>query len=152
MNVSALLGEIALANGGVLTPEAVVATAENKAHPLHVYFDWNNKEAAQKWRIHQARKLIARTTIEIKQGDRMVVVPEYVRDPERNTRQQGYRRTVSVRSEREVALDALRLETDRLRGIMRRTEALAEVLDLRDEYREILDGWARWVLLVDNAA
>ena len=48
---------------GKLTPELVVDEAKDKNSPLYEYFDWNNKEAGQKWRIHQARLLICRVKI-----------------------------------------------------------------------------------------
>lgn len=48
---------------GKLTPEIVVEEAKDKKSPLHEEFDWNNKEAGQKWRVHQARLLICRVHI-----------------------------------------------------------------------------------------
>jgi len=39
------------------------AAAEN--HPLHGEFEWNNGKAAEKYRLHQARQLIASVRIRI---------------------------------------------------------------------------------------
>lgn len=43
----------------VLRAQDVVEVARDKDSPLHPYFDWSEGDAAQKWREHQARSLIA---------------------------------------------------------------------------------------------
>lgn len=45
-------------SGGVLLPQKVVEVARKKTNPLHSWFEWNNGEAAEKYRLHQARQLI----------------------------------------------------------------------------------------------
>ena len=42
----------------ILTPIAVVNDAKSKDSPIHSYFDWNDKVAGAKHRIHQARLLM----------------------------------------------------------------------------------------------
>jgi len=54
----AALAEIAQRNGGVLTPEAVVAAAADPASPLHERFVWDDTEAARRYRVLQAAALI----------------------------------------------------------------------------------------------
>ncbi len=44
--------------GDGLTPEAVVNAARSKRNPLHPCFDWDDSEAAEKWRHQQARIII----------------------------------------------------------------------------------------------
>lgn len=44
-----------------LTPEMVVAAAAAKSSPLHKFFEWNDSEAAKKYRLQQARQLILAT-------------------------------------------------------------------------------------------
>lgn len=51
-------------NGGRLTPEAVVTAAEPPDHPLHHHFTWNDEEAARRYRIVQARRLIRVVRVE----------------------------------------------------------------------------------------
>ena len=41
-----------------LTPESVVGVAKNKKSVLHKYFEWDNDEAAEKWRLQQARNIV----------------------------------------------------------------------------------------------
>ena len=43
---------------GKLTPALVVDAARSPKHPLHARFDWNDKTAAQKYRLVQAAELI----------------------------------------------------------------------------------------------
>ena len=43
---------------GLLLPAEVVAAASKPDHPLHSRFEWEDTEAAHKWRLHQARNLI----------------------------------------------------------------------------------------------
>lgn len=53
-----ILEDIASSNGGVLTPELVLNMARDKNHPLHASFEWDDSEAAHKWRLEQAARLI----------------------------------------------------------------------------------------------
>jgi hypothetical protein len=43
--------------GESYTPQDIVELAKDKKTELHKCFDWNNKEAAEKWRVHQARMI-----------------------------------------------------------------------------------------------
>lgn len=60
------LRRLADENGGVLTPQIVVESAKKPDSPLHDYFEWDNRAAADKWRLNQARNLIM--SIEIVDG------------------------------------------------------------------------------------
>lgn len=52
---------------GNLSPRLVIEAARPAGSALHRYFDWDNKKAAEKWRIVQARDLIASVvTVEVK--------------------------------------------------------------------------------------
>lgn len=48
-----------------LTPQIVVKEAYNKKNPLHNWFDWNDTTAGEKWRLHQARMLLASIKVKI---------------------------------------------------------------------------------------
>ena len=48
---------------GKLTPEMVVEYAKDENSPLHEHFDWDDSEAARKWRVHQARMLVCKVNI-----------------------------------------------------------------------------------------
>lgn len=52
------LEAIAKANGGEITPPAVVESARAQRHPLHRHFEWDDAVAAEAFRLDQARMLI----------------------------------------------------------------------------------------------
>jgi hypothetical protein len=131
--VAQALIKIAKTYGGVINPQAVVECAADERSVLHRYFEWDDTEAARKWRIEQARDLLA-------------VVVEYLPDDVKRAHpirvfysltddrvcDGGYRTTVSILSD--VAMHARLLEDARAdmelfrRKYMRLTE-LKGVLD-----------------------
>jgi hypothetical protein len=58
---------------GGITPAKVVSEARRKRHPLHKYFDWEDTEAARKWRLHQANGMISRVQIIVSPQDSRTV-------------------------------------------------------------------------------
>src|SRR5262245_47721303 len=52
------LDRIASSNKGKLTPRDVVTAAKNPRNILHKHFDWEDKQAAEKWRLSQAQEII----------------------------------------------------------------------------------------------
>lgn len=60
------LARIAAEHNGELQPIHVVEAAKDKHHPLHKHFEWDDKKAADAYRLDQARAIIriVRTTIE----------------------------------------------------------------------------------------
>lgn len=52
------LDKIRLQTGGELEPKDVVAAARESGHPLHAHFEWNDKAAAESFRLDQARNII----------------------------------------------------------------------------------------------
>jgi hypothetical protein len=55
-----------LANShGRVTPEVVVQDARRSESPLHEAFEWDDTQAANDWRMHQARGLIGSLVIEV---------------------------------------------------------------------------------------
>ena len=53
------LEKIRAANGGLDNPEAVVEWArKHETSALHTQFTWDDSEAAHKWRIEQARRVL----------------------------------------------------------------------------------------------
>lgn len=54
---------------GHITPEIVLAAATPPTSPLHRFFDWNDGEAAQKYRLLQAATMIRRIKVTVTGGD-----------------------------------------------------------------------------------
>jgi len=53
------------AESGVLTPATVISDAKDKDSPIHSYFEWDNKKAGNKHRLHQARSLMNSILVKI---------------------------------------------------------------------------------------
>ena len=58
MSVRRELERLRKLRGGMLMPEQVVSAARTKSSPLHNSFDWDDTEAAHRWRLEQARRLL----------------------------------------------------------------------------------------------
>ena len=50
-------------NHGTLTPAIVLTEARDTKHPLHDRFEWDNKAAAEAYRLDQAHQLISSVKI-----------------------------------------------------------------------------------------
>ena len=72
------LDRICADGGGVLYPPQVVKSAQSKKSPLHELFDWDDSEAAKKWRLEQARGLIRAYVVMIPYEDGAVTHRAYV--------------------------------------------------------------------------
>lgn len=57
-NVGERLEMLRERNAEQLTPDVVVADARSPCSPLHSFFEWDDSEAAEQYRLHQARNLI----------------------------------------------------------------------------------------------
>ena len=117
---------------GELRPEYVVEEAKDKNHPLHNYFDWNNKVAGHKWRVYQARNLILRVKIEHPQRP-----SEKVRYYVHNGKSDETRKYQNI--------DRLHLQTDELqrtldlfkRDVMSYTHRLRKLAGYKEYYPEL---------------
>lgn len=77
---------------GMLTPEDVLQRARVRSSALHSYFEWDDTEAARKYRLEQARGVIRTVRVHIERVD----VPEikvraYVSLPSDRNTTTGYR-------------------------------------------------------------
>lgn len=94
------LGRIAKANGGVLWPKKVVEAARPESSVLHSRFEWNNGKAAERYRIWQARQLIAITVNVIGEGGESEQIWVSLK-PDREE-SGGYRSLISVLSDTDL--------------------------------------------------
>ena len=132
------LEELAKAGKGVLTPEAVVEDAKKKDSPLHGYFTWDVKKAAYAHWLDQARTLITSVQIVINTETTMVKCVGYVRDPRAASGTQGYRAVNQMRTDHDMAREALVNEFSRVADLLRRARDLAVALDVAGEVDVIL--------------
>jgi hypothetical protein len=134
----AAIDEIARANGGVVTPEAVVQTAKNPKHVLYEAFDWDDKRAAHKQRLDVARDLIASVEVVIEIEDVFVTAISYVRDARKDRREQGYVSIDALAKRREDSQATLLLELERIEGSIERARLIAGSLGLSSYFEAML--------------
>jgi hypothetical protein len=132
------LGELELANGGRLTPAAVVADAKDPDSPLHDCFEWDTEKAAMSFWIIQAREII--TSIKVVQRTETVSVRAvyYVRDPSAGDGEQGYVSVPTLRTDADMAREALVSEFSRVADMLRRARELAAALDAQGDVEDLL--------------
>src|SRR5262245_3977202 len=87
---------------GRITPELVVKEARrNPRSPLHTAFEWDTAKAAKAYWLETARALIRSVYVTVQIEDKTVNVTAYVRDPEADHHDQGYRSILKIREEQE---------------------------------------------------
>jgi hypothetical protein len=120
---------------GVLTAEQVVEdTAVNPKSPLKNYFEWDDTEAARKWRIQQAQVVLAAVA---------VVEPEI--HPTRPTRafvsvvkgDHNYRMIGTVLNDSEMRQAMLKRATRELENLRRRYQDLTELRDVFEAIEQL---------------
>ena len=132
--------EIEEANGGRLTPDAVVRDAKRKDSPLHSCFEWDVKKAAAAHWIEQARDLITSIRIVVKTDHTNVSAVYYVRDPAAKSGEQGYVSVTKVRTDADMAREVLVAEFGRVADMLRRARELAAALEAQSEVEALLQG------------
>ena len=126
------LAAIASQNQGMLKVDDVIEAARPEASPLHSKFDWNDTEAAHKWRQEQARALIRVTVHMLPSNISKEPVRVFVSlTPDRKDDGGGYRTLVSVLSKRELREQLLvdaGVDMERFRQKYAQLIELAEVI------------------------
>ena len=132
------LQAIADAHDGRITSSLVVEDARSKKSPLHKFFDWNVKSAAEKhWRDTAAR-LIRSVEIVVKTETTMVSTVAYLRDPRAASGSQGMIAVPRLKGDLEMAREALVDEFRRAMAVLHRAHRLASALELEGEVEEII--------------
>lgn len=62
---------------GQLVAAEVVDVAADPSHPLHEFFEWDDNEAAQRYRVSQAANLIRSVKINVVQEDQSGEIKDY---------------------------------------------------------------------------
>lgn len=137
--VKAALDEIEKANFGRLTPDAVVEAAKRKDSPLHEFFEWDVKKAANEYWTQQARDLITSVRVVIVTETRRISSVAYVRDPAAASDEQGYVSVSKLRADPDLARTAIVAEFARVASLLERARALAIVLEAEDRVQGLID-------------
>ena len=115
-----------------LKPKAIVSAAESPTNPLHKYFQWDNAQAAEQYRLEQARDLIQSFTVYSEEIDSEVRVLTNL-DIDRESGA-GYRWTTEV-LERPDLREQYKLTA--LNALMRVEDRFRHVEDLVDVWQAI---------------
>lgn len=136
MEVAKILAALERDNGR-LVPSDVVEAARDPNSPLHQHFEWNDSEAAEKYRLDQARTLIRSVKIEVTVRDVPLSVVSYVRDPDADAQSAGYRNVAKLRTEEDAARATVVDEMKRVANAVRRAKTLAAVLGIASDIEQI---------------
>lgn len=113
------------AEHGILRPEDVVEFARNKKTALHSQFEWDDSEAAQKYRLWQARYVISTSVTIIEAEQKKYAVRAFVSlTPDRRAEGGGYRSIASVMTDDEMKAQLFK-------------DALAELGTFRRKYHSL---------------
>ena len=112
--------------GGELTPKAVVEAAADPKHVLHRHFEWNDKAAAEKYRLDQAREIIR--CIRVEDGDEDEPVRAFLSVSGKGGI--SYRTVQDVKKSSDLQLAVLKAAERDLEAFERRYRDLTDVCDL----------------------
>lgn len=127
------LKEIAKRDGGLLRPAAVVDAARDEKSPLHGAFEWDDTEAAQKYRLLQAQSLIRSFKVEIERNGQTHTVPVFVgvsTDRTGDKADNPYRMLEQVAENPDLMAVAVRDALDQLEALRKRYAHLQELADV----------------------
>ncbi len=123
--ILAELRKIAKKHGGLVRPAHVIEAAQDAASPLHGEFVWNNKKAADEYRLWQARKLLAQYWIvEPMSGEPIRLMLSLNSD---RPAKAGYRFSEKVLADPDQRAEWLQMALDDLSAWQRQYGALKEL-------------------------
>lgn len=120
---------------GELTPQDVLADAKNHNSPLHSFFEWDDGEAAEQFRLQQARGLIRSVVAIYTSKDQPATrVRAYVHVPESGAphyREMGH--AMSQKKTRDLVLQRAWSELQAWRKRYKDLRHFADLFDVIDE-------------------
>lgn len=131
------INRLAKQNDGKITPLQLVEAAQDTDSPLHGYFEWDDTEAAQKYREAQARTLLRSCEIKFTVNNRKISVPSYVRDPEADSMAQGYVQTTTIKTDEDAAREVLIKEFKRIGSLLKRARQLGVYFDMDHDLEQM---------------
>lgn len=137
--VGAAVDRIA-AERGVCEPEHLVDAARDPASPLHPMFVWNDAEAAEAYRVDQARRAIR--SLRLVMSDDPPKTPAFVSlrvVTDGQDKRQGYVALQMARSQVQTRDAVIRAELGRVRGLLDRNQWIPEFAPLRAALAEVED-------------
>lgn len=151
--MKAKLEELAKRANGDLKPSAVLAEARKKTSVLHRMFEWDDTRAAEKYRLFQARELIASVQYVYTVNEHKYSAPMYVRNPDAQARDQGYVSLPRLRTDEAMAREALADAFATATAHLERAYGIAKALEFEpQEVRAIADRVGALITRVSQIA
>lgn len=135
------LEALAEANNGLLHPEKVVEFAKDPATALHSRFEWDDTEAAEKYRVWQARQLIKVTVTVLpnENEDEFKVIPLFVSLKEDRQNGGGYRTLVDVMNDDQMRKRLLSQAYNDFKLWQKKYQQLKELAPVFDQMAEVME-------------
>lgn len=118
------LEQLAEQHDGLVTPGAVVERARDPESPLHDRFTWDDSEAAERWRLEEARQLLRVFVVERPAEGAFTPVRAFVSLSTDRAAGGGYRTLQSVMNDEQLRAQMLR-------------DALVELRSFEQKYRQL---------------
>lgn len=119
-------------------PKMIVDAARSPSSPLHSAFEWNDRKAAEHYRVEQARKMIAALVIITDDGERnkRVIIGVPVEKDSKGKRYYGWTADIMKDPEkRQRVLDIALMELDHFQQKYQHLVQLAEVFSAIDRVK-----------------
>lgn len=127
------------ARHGIVTPQAVVEFARDKNTALHNRFEWDDSEAAAKYRLEQARQILRVTVKYVGDVEKRPITAYCSLSSDRYSGG-GYRSTIRVLDDAERRAELLEQAKHEARQWAERYKELSELARIRMAIVESLAG------------
>ena len=131
-DINAEINRIYQEHNGI-TPSLLVEEAKDPNSILHHLFEWDNEKAGHAHRLDQARQIITSVKVNIVSETKMISAVSYVRDPRVPGDQQGYVSIETLKTDKDLAKESIKLEFARAYSHLQKAKLHAEVLNMQNQ-------------------
>lgn len=128
---------------GEVTKQAFVDSARSERSPMHKLFNWNDEEAAEKYRLYQARNIINSLVVTVIENDEETISTKVFVNPGSSEHTKGsyinIRKAMNSEDTRNQVLEDARREA---RWFMDKYKNLQEVADVISSIEDFLEKTA----------
>ena len=131
-DINAEINRIYQKHNGI-TPSLLVEEAKDPNSILHHLFEWDDEKAGHAYRLDQARQIITSVKVNIISETKMISAVSYVRDPRVPGDQQGYVSIETLKTDKDLAKESIKLEFARAYSHLQKAKLHAEVLNMQNQ-------------------
>lgn len=131
-DINAEINRIYQEHNGI-TPSLLVEEAKDPNSILHHLFEWDDEKAGHAYRLDQARQIITSVKVNIISETKMISAVSYVRDPRVPGDQQGYVSIETLKTDKDLAKESIKLEFARAYSHLQKAKLHAEVLNMQNQ-------------------